>query len=157
MEKNLKKQRFSIRKYTFGAGSVLIGLSLSFVVHTTKVEAAETVTNVQTNIGHKSDVNNNVDTDSTNKNSENEQVNTENPTTQTSDNASENKPQQSANKTNLNQDANQLKNSESIPEKQNVEDAQVAENANATKTVEKPVTESSKKEEPTEELSLIHI
>ena len=55
MGKHTEKQRFSIRKYTFGAGSVLIGLSLYFAVDSAKVEAAEAIANIPSSIGHMTD------------------------------------------------------------------------------------------------------
>ncbi|WP_186304749.1 Ig-like domain-containing protein, partial [Staphylococcus condimenti] len=77
MGKHTGKQRFSIRKYTFGAGSVLIGLSLSFTIHSTKVEAAETVSDVQSNIGHVTDSGKNDDKQGIDETKENSQLNTQ--------------------------------------------------------------------------------
>lgn len=93
MKKFDKKQRFSIRKYSFGAGSVLVGLCLSFTLHSTKVEAAETVTNVQTNIGHKVNTGDDADkenkaisiTSQKNQQSENANVNTSDQNTASED------------------------------------------------------------------------
>ncbi|MDW4543400.1 Ig-like domain-containing protein, partial [Staphylococcus saprophyticus] len=75
MGKHTEKQRFSIRKYTFGAGSVLIGLSLSFAVDSAKVEAAEAIANIPSSIGHMTDSEKNNDKDEVDETNSNSDLN----------------------------------------------------------------------------------
>ncbi|MEB5701585.1 Ig-like domain-containing protein, partial [Staphylococcus saprophyticus] len=75
MGKHTEKQRFSIRKYTFGAGSVLIGLSLSFAVDSAKVEAAEAIANIPSSIGHITDSEKNNDKDEVDETNSNSDLN----------------------------------------------------------------------------------
>ncbi|HDF0985591.1 TPA: YSIRK-type signal peptide-containing protein, partial [Staphylococcus aureus] len=75
MGKHTEKQRFSIRKYTFGAGSVLIGLSLYFAVDSAKVEAAEAIANIPSSIGHMTDSEKNNDKDEVDETNSNSDLN----------------------------------------------------------------------------------
>ena len=87
-----RKERFSIRKFSIGAASVLIGFSFMSMAGNQKVQAATeenpVVNNTKTNEHQSNDIQQNVKIDETNKATDAEKVN---PTTTSSQNSTDSK------------------------------------------------------------------
>ncbi len=91
-----RKERFSIRKFSIGAASVLIGFSFMSMAGTQKVQAATeenpVVNNAKNNEHQSNDIQQNVKIDETNKATDAEKVN---PTTTSTQDSSDSKLTQS--------------------------------------------------------------